>query len=170
MVGNLREGDAALEYPGGETGEVADHPAAQRDHQALAVDFHVEQRAAQPFQPGEAFADLARRHDDGAGIDTGLPQGLQKAGKVDLGDMAVGHNRHHPLGKRLQQGAGARQRTGRDMNVVGAPAEADGNLIVCNWPAHDASHSLWAASAATILSTSTACGSSPESRAMSAWA
>ncbi len=166
--GNLRKGDAALEHGGGEAGEIADHPAAQRHDQALAVDLHVEQRAGQFLQPCKAFAAFAGRHHDGTGVDAGLAQALQQWGEMEVRDMVVGHHRHRPARKRLQQRARLAKQAGAGMDVIGALAQSDGNDLSHGSSPGSPVHSPASVRAAMILSTAAPCGSSALSSIMSA--
>ena len=65
VVGICTKSTPALEDRRGETGQIADHPAAERDHRVAAVQLQRQQLVAQALQSGEALGLLARRNDDG---------------------------------------------------------------------------------------------------------
>ena len=62
---HLHEIDAAAQDGGGEAGEVADHAAAERDHQIVALDLRRDQRLADLLEAGIGFRALALPDNDG---------------------------------------------------------------------------------------------------------
>src|SRR6185437_9328285 len=159
--GDLREVDAPLEHARRETGEIADHPAAQRHDQPAAFDTHFEQSAGEVFQPREAFGAFARREHDGAGIEIGRLERIQHALQMKIGDVLVGDDGHKPARKRRDERAHLRKQPAADMDVVTAVVQFDGNAL---------GHAMWPSSfsASTMCSTTCACGPSALSMARSA--
>ena len=62
--GNLYEIDAALDDAGGESGQIANYAAAERNHQIPAVDLAGDQLTAEIFQRRESLGVLASRQHD----------------------------------------------------------------------------------------------------------
>ena len=69
---HLHEIDAAAQDRSREAGEIADHAAAERDHQIVALDLRRYQRFADLFEPGIGFRALAFIDDDARSGDAGL--------------------------------------------------------------------------------------------------
>jgi len=65
-VGTCHEIDAAAQDRRREAGEIADHAAAERDDEIVALDLRRDQRLADFFETGVAFRPLAFLDDDGA--------------------------------------------------------------------------------------------------------
>ena len=61
---NLHVIDAAPHHRRGETGEIADDAAAERDHEIVALDAHGNDRLADLLEDAIAFRDFAGRNDD----------------------------------------------------------------------------------------------------------
>ena len=71
---HLGYGDAAAQDTGGETGEIADHPAAQGDDHVAALDAGFQQGVEQALELGETLACLAGRQDYFMALDAGSIQ------------------------------------------------------------------------------------------------
>ena len=71
---HLHEIDAAAQDRRGKAREVADHAAAERDHQIVALDLRRDQRFADLFKSGIALGALAFVDDDMRRRDTGIRQ------------------------------------------------------------------------------------------------
>ena len=65
----MHETHAAPQAGGGEAGEVADDPAAQRDQEIAALHARVERRLAELFEMGVILGRLAGRQHDVAVAD-----------------------------------------------------------------------------------------------------
>ncbi len=108
------------------SGEVADHPAAERHHQVGALDARGDEGLAHPLQDGEALRALARRHGHHGGADPGLRQRRLCSGEMvvrdglvaDDGDLGARSQRRDPLAERSED-------TAADHDVVAALAERD---------------------------------------------
>ena len=61
---HLHEIDAAAQDRRGKAREIADHAAAERDHQIVALDLRRDQRLADPFEAGIGFRALALLDND----------------------------------------------------------------------------------------------------------
>ncbi len=118
--------EAAPHRGGGEAGEIADHPAAERHHEVAALDPRRDQRLADAFETGKALGALPGADDDGAGRDP--RRGQRGRGRVEV------ERRHHivgddgRLGARLERGGARAQRcdeAASDHDVIGAIAERD---------------------------------------------
>jgi hypothetical protein len=124
--GDLHEADAAQQDGGGEAGDVADHPAAQRDDQVAALAALFDQRAAEPLQVREVLGALAGRQHDGLVRDAlrGEPGGERR--QVQAGDRAVAHHEDpRPPQQRRDVAAGLGQQALADPDVVAPAAEFD---------------------------------------------
>jgi hypothetical protein len=68
---HLDEIDAAAQDRSGKAGEIADHPAPERDDKIVALDLGRDQRFGDPFETGIGLGALAFLHDDPRGSDAG---------------------------------------------------------------------------------------------------
>ncbi len=71
---HLHEIDAAAQDRRCKAGEIADHAAAERDHQIVALDLGRDQRFGDLFETGIGFRPLAFLDDDSRGRNAGLGQ------------------------------------------------------------------------------------------------
>jgi hypothetical protein len=119
--------EAAQQDRGGEAGEVADDPAAERDQRRPALDHLRQDLVEQPLEASHALGRLAGRQHDPAGHDGGRLEARFQRGEVTgLRQMVIGHDHHGMLAQQgPQQAAGARQQTGTDHDLVAAVAELD---------------------------------------------
>jgi hypothetical protein len=123
---NLDEVDAAQQNRGGETGQVADHPAAQRDQRAAALETQLEQTLGQGFEVREALGLLAGRQHDRLVGDAGEVERALQRRQVQIGDGPVGdHVDPLALEQRHDQAPGFAQKVVAHQNVVAAFAEGD---------------------------------------------
>ena len=116
---HLDEGQAAQRGRGGETREVANHPAAQRDHRGPPLDACVQQPVHHAAIARHALGRLARRHDDLLRRDPGLRQAVQQRRQMQGRHVLVRHHngaalRHH----RRQQRPGPGQQAVADHHLV----------------------------------------------------
>ena len=120
----------------GKAGEIADHAAAQRDHQIIALDARRDQRVADLFEGGVVFRSLARRHDDVRTRDLRrLERGLGVSEMMignrlvsDDGGLGVRPQRFETRAKRSEQPAAdddvIAARAKRDVDGESAPARS----------------------------------------------
>ncbi len=103
----LHEIDAAQQNAGGETNEVADDAAAQRDQQGAALDAEREDAFAQVAQMSEVLRLFARRQNDGVVSNAGSAERGGKGAEVQARDALIADH-DHPLlrEKRQDQRAG----------------------------------------------------------------
>lgn len=121
--GNLYEAAAALQDRGGETDQVTDHPAAQRDHVIAALHAQFQQAIGQPFQHRPAFGRFAGGEDDRLVRDARARQrGGQR--RQMRRDMFVSDDRHRaPSGQRREDVPRLAKQSGLDPHVVAAFAQ-----------------------------------------------
>ena len=123
---HLHEIDAAAQDRRRKAGEIADHAAAERNHQIVALDLGRDQRLGDLFEAGIGLRPLAFLDDDSRGRNAGLGQrrsvGFQPVlchGAVgDDGGAHAGPQRGDARAQRLQHVAA-------DDDVIGAIAERD---------------------------------------------
>ena len=152
--GDLCERDAALEHTGGKAGQIADHPAAQRNDKPAALHPGFEQCGAKAFQSRKAFRAFTGRQHNGPAVNAGGGQCVLQGGQMADCNIFVADHRHGTACKRCQQVARFRQNTGTGMNGIAARAKAD---IDAN------AHAItpFSRSVAMMRSTAVACGPSP---------
>ena len=127
--GNLHAGDAAEVDGGDESGEVANHPAAEGDDKRTAVEAGGEQPVDEAFRGGHGLGILPRG--DGEQL-RGESRGCERfdhGGAVEGPDIFVGDDR----ASSAQSGAGAkgpglREQTRSSQHAAGASGKGDGNL------------------------------------------
>ena len=123
---HLHEIDAAAQDRRRETGEIADHAAAERDDEIVALDLRCDQRLADLFQTRIAFRPLAFLDDDARGRDAGRRQRAFGLLQPVFRDGAIGDDGGPHAGP---QGGDARTQRGQhvaaDDDVIGAVAERD---------------------------------------------
>ena len=93
---DLDKGDAAHERGCGETREVADHAAAERDQRRLAVEAVGEERGIDGIGPVEVLVLLAVGDLDGHDQEPGGLEAVQDAVAVELLDRGVRDHGHLP--------------------------------------------------------------------------
>jgi hypothetical protein len=123
---HLDEIDAAAQDRGREPGEIADHAAAERDHQIVAFDLGRDQRFADLFEAGIGFRTFTFLDNDARGGDAGLRQRRLGFFQPVLCDVAVGDDggaRAGPQGG--DTGAQRWQHIAADHDVIGTLAERD---------------------------------------------
>ncbi len=91
--GHLHEADAAQVGGGHEAGEIADHPAAQRDHHRFAVDFALDEIAVEPGGGFHALIALAGGHQQGMMREPGALEAGAHGIPVTAVDLAIAD--HH---------------------------------------------------------------------------
>jgi hypothetical protein len=122
----LDEAAAALEDRRGKADEVADHPAAERQHVIAALDFLGQQPVDHKLEHGPRLGAFARLEHQPARLEPGPGQRAFDRVLPVSGDVAVGHHRHAPL---AQQGAALGGQVGQqpaaDPHLVGAAGQFD---------------------------------------------
>ena len=130
---NLDVIDAAERGRRGETGEIADDAAAERDQRRLAVDPPVEQLLHDVLEPGEGLGFLAGRNRNGGRADALGFETVREPGEIEGADVFVGDDdRPRPAEQRFHQAAGAEQQALADDDVIAAPAEIQSQRIRFN--------------------------------------
>ena len=122
----LHEIDAATDDRGGEAGEIADHAAAERHDQIVALDLRGDQPLADLLEHGVALGRLAFADDDARRCDAGGGKRRFHGCEPMRGDAAVGNDRGARA--RPQGGDAFAERTqhaAADDDVVGAFAQPD---------------------------------------------
>ena len=128
--GDLDEVEAAQRDCRGQSGQVADDPAAQRHQQGPAVDPGVEQVTGQPLEMGEVLGRLAGRQHDLAVAEARLVEGGEQRLEMQAGDGLVGHHDQPPVRQDLldlRAGLGDQSRT--DPDRVGTLAQGYGQAF-----------------------------------------
>ena len=90
--GDLNERDAAQEGGRGETGQVSDDPAAQRDDGGTAVHAVSQHGVVELSGPLQRLLLLAVRHLDQVRFESGCSQGIRRPFSIALRDARVGHD------------------------------------------------------------------------------
>ena len=123
---HLHEIDAAAQDRGRESGEIADHAAAERDHQIVALDLRRDQRFADPFETGIGFRAFALLDNDSRAGNAGLRQRAFGFFQPVPRDIAVGDDGGARAGPQRGDTAAQRlQHVAADHDVIGAVAERD---------------------------------------------
>ena len=123
---HLHEIDAAAQDRRGKAGEIADHAAAERDDQIVALDPGRDQRLADLFEAGIGLRPLAFRDDDARGRDAGRGQRRFGRSSQCLRHGAVGDDRGAHAGPQRGDARAERgQHAAADDDVIGAVAERD---------------------------------------------
>ncbi len=118
---NLQERHAAQQDRGGESGQVADHAAAEGEQRRRSFRPRIEYRREQLFQLREALAALARRHPVERMSQARRRQRVRQGFAMQLRHRLVGHHEQGGhLQQRLGQRAGAGQQAGAGMDVIAA--------------------------------------------------
>ena len=123
---HLHEIDAAAQDRGGKARKVADHAAAERDHEVVALDFCGDQFLGDVFEAFIAFRDLALVDDDPRRGDAGVEQRRFGPAQPMRRNVFVGDDGDPRT--RPQRGDAAAQRgqhAAADDDVIGALAECD---------------------------------------------
>ena len=121
---HLHKVEAAPDDGGGKSGEIADHSAAQRDHEVGALDTGFDQSLAQALEHGKALGALARRYRRRGGGDAGLGERGLGGCEVVARDGLVGDDGH--LGTRAQRSDPPPERqqlAAADMDLIAALPE-----------------------------------------------
>ena len=87
---HLHEIDPAAQHRSGKAREIADHAAAERDHQIVALDLRRDQRLGDLLEPGIGLRPLTFVDDDMGCRDAGRGQRSLRLLQPVLGDGAVG--------------------------------------------------------------------------------
>ncbi len=125
---NLHEADAALIDGRRETGEVADHAAAEGDDQIAAIELEIQQPVAEIGEAVEALGGFARRDDQGvSGNSVGLQSPDQPRPMQGADDVVHDDGGARPAQSRPDQGGGPVENPMADDHVIGPIAEADGD-------------------------------------------
>ncbi len=123
---HLHEIDAAAQDRGRKACEIADHAAAERDHQIVALDLRRYQRFADLFEPGIGFRSFAFVDNDARRGDAGLRQRGLGFFQPMFCDVAVGNDGGARAGpQRGDTGAQRLHHIAANDNVIGALAERD---------------------------------------------
>ena len=110
-----------------ETGEIADHAAAERDHRGAALDTRVEQRVGDACIALQRLRAFAARHGDGPRLDPGLRQ-PRAAGPEDA---AVPRSRRDTTTARFCGSTGASSAPARAQNAF-----ADHDVVAARAKCH----------------------------------
>ena len=123
---NLHEIDAAQRDRGGESGDVADHAAAQGHQCRAAFDAGIEDAVHQAFEMVEILGLLAWGKDDGAMGDAGLLERDGKRVEMKRAHGFVGHDKHALLPQdRRHELARAGEDVLADNDVIATVGEID---------------------------------------------
>src|ERR1043166_8302222 len=79
---NLHVIDATPHHRRGETGEIADHAATERNDDVIALNLCSNERIADALEIAKALAALAGWHFDGRNVDAGLRERSLRSRKV----------------------------------------------------------------------------------------
>ena len=159
--------EAAQQDRRGEAGDVADHPAAERDQRRLASDALRQDLVEQVVEPGHALGRLAGREHDPARRDPGRLQArFERAEMRGLGQMVVGHEAHRGRAEHGPElGARSLQQTRPDHDLVAAGPKIE---VEAHGGGHGPLSDRAAGNAATIRSTTALIGPLPLSTTRSA--
>src|SRR6185437_4597500 len=157
----------------GKAGEIADHAAAERDHQIAAVDARVDDRLAHGLEDRITLGAFARRHldrrtADAGGFERGFRRGQMLRADIDVGD----DNDARARAQRLDALPERSEQRATDDDVVVAARKCDGHddrlgrTRLNGHASPSATMPSWAGSAAMISSTMASCGSSRDSTTM----
>ncbi len=123
---HLHKIDPAAQDRGREAREVADHAAAERDHQIVAFDLGGDQRLADLFETGIGLRALAFLDNDARAGDPGLRQRGLGLLKPVFCHVAVGDDGGPRAGPQRGDAPAQRpQHVAADDDVIGAIAERD---------------------------------------------
>ena len=141
---DLHEIDATQQHRGGETRDVADHPAAEGDQRAAAFDLHLQQSLDQGFQVMEVLGPLAGGQDHGLAVQSRLLQRALEARQMELGQVGVGdHEDPLPRHQRRDVAAGLGDQAVAHQDVVAARAQRNTQAFVAaHRPASSARRAL----------------------------
>lgn len=125
---HLDETHPALDDRGGEPGEVADHPAADRDQMVAARNPEVQERIDQDLQRRPTLPTFAGGQQDCGAFETGRGQAGEDGIDVDR-DILITHHRDPPVARDLSDlFPGAREQSVLDLHGIAALAEPDGHV------------------------------------------
>ena len=147
-----------------ETGEVADHAAAERNDRVAAFEPRGKHAVHDVLKCRETLGLLAGRQCDGDIADAGRVEAGSQCRKMRGGDVLVGDHSHANAGQaRRDLVAGTLDQAVADQDVVGALAEPDidGGQLGCR---HAAAPSIAASRSASASITSSAITSLRSSR------
>ena len=145
---HLDEVQAAQGQRGGQPGQVADHAAAEGDHDAAPVDLRVQQPLGQHLEMGEILGRLARRQDDRRAVPAGGREGVRQGRQVQPGDGLVrDHDQPAPGQDRGDPCRRLGQETLADQDLVGPRPQGDGQAFD---PAHASASSAGMGSFAAV--------------------
>src|SRR5262245_8657048 len=144
--------EAAANHRGCETGKVADHATAKRNHEIAALDASLDQRLAHALEYREALGPFTRRHDHGRGGADAGERRLRSRQTVARNRLVADDRnprartqRRDPLPERIEHAA-------TDHDIVAARTERDiddDGLARPQWRGHDAQSPPAAAAAVT---------------------
>ena len=124
MVGTCDDFQPAPHHRRRETGEIADHAAAERHHHVAALDALGDHGFADALENAEAFRLLALRHDDAHGTYAGFAQRGFRHVEIKLGHRGIGDDGGaHIRPQRGEPLAERRKKPAPDDDVIGALAE-----------------------------------------------
>ncbi len=125
----MHEGHAAQKDAGGETGQIADHAAAEGDDGGAPLAAGLQHGVEQAFQMGEALGLLAGRQNHAVIFDPGSVQGVFQRLQMQPFEGFVGHHEHPSARQQGRQPAsGFGQQSRPDHDVIGAITQRDGNI------------------------------------------
>jgi hypothetical protein len=123
---DLHEVDAAQEGRGGEPGDVADHPAAERHQHRAAFDATGENILDEPAEMSEVLGPLSRRQDDRVLLDADRRKAVAQCREMMPRHVLVGDDDGlTPAHHRRDQVSGAGDQPGADQDLIAALAEFD---------------------------------------------
>src|SRR5690606_18919792 len=128
--GNLDERTASLDDAAGETDEIADDAAAERDHVVAALDPFTDQPFGEPREAVPAFRAFACGEHEGGKGDAFSAERHAEAREIGFCDICIGDDhRARPLEKRRDVAADAGQEAVADEDRVAAGAKVDGQAF-----------------------------------------
>jgi len=170
----LHEADPAPQNAGRESGQVADHAAAQREHDVIALDRAVEEKIEHLLEHGKALGALAGLQNEREGVQPGGAQRRLDARQVERGDIAICNHRDPPRAcRRFDERSCLVHQVRAHMDDVAAARKINGDFANRSTHERAASSMLGrrhpaASSAAIIVSTVSSCGPSTVSITKSA--
>ncbi len=166
--GNLNEAHAAAQRGGAEAGQVADHPAAERDDDVPPFDARLDQRVGDAGELLIGFGRLARRAYDRGRAEARRGEALRQPVEVERRDMRVGDDRAFgPRGNARDLGSGLVDHARADEDRIGARAERNLDPPPVRRRVLRRAHNS-SARRRSVRSTTDSCGPSRDSMMMSA--
>src|SRR4029078_6283596 len=123
---DLCKADTAQKNRCGKSGEVADHPAAERQQHRTAFDALIEECFEEPLQMGKILGPLARRQHHQLRRNSLTFESAAEGEKVQLGHALIGDDKHALfLEHRSNEPARLTQQALADKDLVAALTQSD---------------------------------------------